>query len=64
MRGKANEAGIQLGVCCRPPDCNEEVAEELYRQLAELSQLLPLILMGHLNLPDVCWKENAAEETV
>jgi len=61
MRGKANKADILLGVCYRPPNQDEEVHESFYKRLAEVSQLLVLVLMGNLNLLDVCWKCNTSE---
>ncbi|GAB0203746.1 hypothetical protein GRJ2_002840200 [Grus japonensis] len=61
MRGKANKADILLGVCYRPPNQDEEAGEAFYKWLAEVSQLLALVLVGDLNLPDVCWKYNTAE---
>ncbi|GAB0187578.1 hypothetical protein GRJ2_001223100 [Grus japonensis] len=64
MRGKANKADILLGVCYRPPSQDEEADEAFYKQLAEVSQPLVLVLVGDFNLPDVCWKCNIAGETV
>jgi len=59
--GKANKADILLGVCYRPPNQDEETDEVFYKQLAEVSQSLALVLMGDFNLPDACWKYNTAE---
>jgi len=61
MTGKANKADILLGVCYRPPNQDEEVDEVFYKRLAEVSQSLALVLMGDLNLLDICWKYNTAE---
>jgi len=61
MRGKANKADILLGVCYRPSNQGEEADEVFYKRLAEVSQLLPLVLMGDFYLPDICWKYNTAE---
>ena len=61
IRGKANKADILVGVCYRPPNQDEETDEVLYKQLAEVSQSLALVLMGDFNLPDICWKYNTAE---
>jgi len=61
MRGKANKADILLGVCFRPPNQDEEADEVFYKRLAEVSQLLALVLVGDFNLPDICWKYNTAE---
>jgi len=48
MRGQANKADILLGVCYRPPNQEEEVDEVFYKRLAEVSQLLALVLLGTL----------------
>jgi len=61
MRGKANKADILLGVCYRPPNQDEEVDEDFYKRLAEVSQSLALVLVGDFNLLDICWKHNKAE---
>ncbi|KAK4821080.1 hypothetical protein QYF61_012422 [Mycteria americana] len=61
MRGKANKADTLLGACYRPPNQDEEADEAFYKQLAGVSRLLALVLMGGFNLPDVCWKYNTAE---
>ena len=58
---KANKADILLGVCYRPPNWDEEVDEVFYKQLAEVSQFLPFVLVGDFNLPDICWKYITAE---
>lgn len=61
-RDKANRATILVGVCCRPPNLDEEAHEILYKKLGEVSQSLALVLVGDFNLPDVCWKYNTAEK--
>ncbi|PKU36607.1 adaptin ear-binding coat-associated protein 1 [Limosa lapponica baueri] len=61
MKGKANKGDFVLGVCCRPPNQDEQVDEALYKRLAEVSQLPALVLVGDFNLPDICWKGNTAE---
>ncbi|XP_069724922.1 uncharacterized protein [Phaenicophaeus curvirostris] len=44
------------------PASQEEAADELfYKQLGIVSRLLPLVLVGDFNLPDICWKYNTAE---
>ena len=60
-RGKANKADILVGVCYTPPNQDEETDEVLYKQLAEVSQSLAVVLLGDFNLPDICWKYNTAE---
>jgi len=57
MRGKVNKADILLGVCYRTNQ-DEEAGEFFYKRLAEVSQLLSLVLMGDFSLPDICWKYN------
>jgi len=54
-------ADILLGVCYRPPNQDEEADEVFCKRLAEVSQLLPLVLVGDFNLLDVCWKYSTAE---
>ncbi|XP_069725252.1 uncharacterized protein [Phaenicophaeus curvirostris] len=50
-----NGAGLE-------PASREEAADELfYKQLGIVSRLLPLVLVGDFNLPDICWKSNTAE---
>ncbi|KAJ7405602.1 hypothetical protein WISP_138627 [Willisornis vidua] len=49
-----------MGVCYRPP--NQDADETAYNWLAEFLQLLALVLVGHFNFPDVCWKYNTAEK--
>jgi len=61
MRWKDNKADILLRVCYTPPNQDEEVEEIFYKGLAEVSQLLALVLVGDFSLPDVCWKYNTAE---
>ncbi|KAK4823212.1 LOW QUALITY PROTEIN: hypothetical protein QYF61_027359 [Mycteria americana] len=60
MKEKANKVDILLGVCYSLPNQDEEADEAFYKQLAEVSQSLALILMGDFNLPDICWKYNTA----
>lgn len=45
----------------RPPSQDDETEDVLHKQLGEVSQLLPLVLMGDFNFPDMCWEYNAAE---
>ena len=56
IRERANKADVMVGVYYRPPSQDEEADEIFYKQLGEVSQSLPLVLMGDFNLPDVCWK--------
>ncbi|GAB0188296.1 hypothetical protein GRJ2_001294900 [Grus japonensis] len=59
--GKASKADIMVGCCYRPPNQDEKTDEIFYKQLGEVSQSLPIVLMGDFNLPDVCWKYNTKE---
>ena len=61
MRQKANKADMLLRDCYRPHNLDEEVDEDFYKWLAEVSQFLALILMENFNLQDICWKYNTAE---
>ncbi|PKU28707.1 rna-directed dna polymerase from mobile element hypothetical protein [Limosa lapponica baueri] len=46
IRGKANKADIMVGVCYRPPNQDQEADELFYKQLGEVSQSLPIVLVG------------------
>ncbi|KAK4826309.1 hypothetical protein QYF61_007156 [Mycteria americana] len=50
-----------VGLCYRRPKQDEKTDEIFYKQLGEVSQSLALVLVGDINLPDVCWKYNTAE---
>jgi len=49
-----------VGVYCRPPDQEEEVAEAFYKQLQAASQAQALVLMGDFNHPDISWEDHTA----
>jgi len=53
---------IVVGVCCRPPDQEEEVFEAFYKQLETTSGLQALALMGDLNHSNTCWRSNTATQ--
>jgi len=59
--GESQQDRHPAGICYQPPNQDEEVDEVFYKRLAEVSQLLAVVLMGDLNLPDICWKYNIAE---
>ncbi|PKU34926.1 mitochondrial fission process protein 1 [Limosa lapponica baueri] len=61
IRGRASKADIVVGVCYRPPNQDVEVDEMFYKQLAEVSRSLALVLVGDFNLPDISWAHNTAE---
>lgn len=47
-----------VGVCCGTPEQEEQVGEAFYGQLEAASPLQALVLMGHFNHPDICWRGN------
>ncbi|PKU48935.1 adaptin ear-binding coat-associated protein 1 [Limosa lapponica baueri] len=61
IRGRASKADIMVGVCYRPPNQEVEVDNIFYKQLAEVSRSLALVLVGDFNLPDISWAHNTAE---
>ncbi|PKU34425.1 toll-interacting protein [Limosa lapponica baueri] len=61
IKEKARKADTIMGVCYRPPNQDVEADEIFYKQLAEVSRSLALVLVGDFNFPDVCWKYNTAE---
>ncbi|GAB0199565.1 hypothetical protein GRJ2_002421900 [Grus japonensis] len=62
IKERAGKGDIIVGVCCRPPDQEEQVDQALYRQIGAASGLnLPaLVLMGDFSHPDICWRDNTA----
>ncbi|PKU36060.1 adaptin ear-binding coat-associated protein 1 [Limosa lapponica baueri] len=62
IRGRASKADIVVGVCSRPPNQDVEVDEMFYKQLAEVSRSLALVLVGDFNPPDTSWVHNTAEK--
>ncbi|KAK4832949.1 hypothetical protein QYF61_026605 [Mycteria americana] len=52
---------MSLLIAGGPPNQDEEADKIFYKQLAEVSQSLALVLVGDFNLLDVCWKYNTAE---
>ncbi|GAB0203861.1 thrombospondin-4 [Grus japonensis] len=61
IKGSAGAGDIIAGVCYRPPDQGDRADEALYRQIGAASRSQALVLMGDLNHPDICWRDNAAE---
>ncbi|PKU31484.1 adaptin ear-binding coat-associated protein 1 [Limosa lapponica baueri] len=61
IKGKASKADTIVGVCYRSPNQDLVIDEIFYKQLAEISRSLALVLVGDFNFPDVCWKHNTAE---
>ena len=65
IRGRADKAGILVGVCYRPPnqDNQDEGTDEVfYEQLAEAVQSPALVLKGDFNFPDIFWEYNIAQK--
>lgn len=58
IKAKANKTDIIMGVCYRPPNQDEEVDKTLYRELGEVSDSLPIVLVEDFNFADVCWIYN------
>ncbi|GAB0203869.1 mitochondrial enolase superfamily member 1 [Grus japonensis] len=61
IKGSAGAGDIIAGVCYRPPEQGDRADEALYRQIGAASHSQALVLMGDLNHPDICWRDNAAE---
>ncbi|KAM4642928.1 uncharacterized protein AAGF69_015296 isoform 1-T2 [Amazona ochrocephala] len=57
VKGRTAMGDITVGVGYRPPDQNDSVDEALYRQIGAASCLQDLVLMGHFNHPDICWRD-------
>ena len=49
-----------MGVCCRPPDWEEQADEVLYRHIGAASHSLGLVYLGNFKQPDICWRDNTA----
>ncbi|KAK4832987.1 hypothetical protein QYF61_027011 [Mycteria americana] len=60
IKGRAGTDDIIVGVCCRPPDQEDQADEGLYRQIGAASCSQALVLMGDFNHPDICWRDNTA----
>ncbi|PKU35454.1 dtw domain-containing protein 2 [Limosa lapponica baueri] len=60
IKEQTNMDDIVVGICYRPPDWEEQVDEEFYRHLGAASHSQALDLMGNLNDPDICWRNNKA----
>lgn len=58
IKAKANKTDIIVGVCYRPSNQDEEVDKTLYRELGEVSESLPIVLVEDFNFADVCWIYN------
>ncbi|GAB0183301.1 hypothetical protein GRJ2_000795400 [Grus japonensis] len=60
IKGKAGTGDTIEGVCYRPPNQDDQVDEALYRQIGAASGSQALVLMGALNQPNICWRDNTA----
>lgn len=54
MMGKNQD--IPVGVCYGPSNQGEEEDKLFCKCLADVSPLTALLLVGDLDLPDICWK--------
>jgi len=55
IKGRAGTGDIIVGVCCWPPDQEDQVDKCLYRQLGAASCSQALVLMWTFNHPNICW---------
>ncbi|KAJ7419191.1 adaptin ear-binding coat-associated protein 1 [Willisornis vidua] len=62
IRGKANRSTTLVGVCYIPPNQDNEVDKLFYKQLADTSRSLALVLVGDFNLSDFCWELKTVEK--
>jgi len=60
-KGNANKAEILVGIRYRLHNQVEET-DKIYQQLAEVTPLAVLALMGSFSLPDNCWYYNTTEK--
>ncbi|CAM4580634.1 unnamed protein product [Caretta caretta] len=60
FRSVSNKGDVVVGVYYKPLDQGDEVDEAFFRQLAEVTRLQALVLMGDFNHPDICWESNKA----
>ncbi|GAB0209691.1 hypothetical protein GRJ2_003434800 [Grus japonensis] len=60
IKGRAGTGDTIVGVCYRPPDQEDQVDEDLCRQIQSESHSQALVLIGDFNHPDICWRDNAA----
>lgn len=56
IKGKASKADTSVGVCYGPSTQDEEEDELCCKFLLDVSPLTALLLVGDLDLPDICWK--------
>ena len=55
MTGKANKAGVIVGVCYRPLSQDDDTNELFYKGLRDISRSTDLVLKHDFNFPDVNW---------
>ena len=60
IKEETGQGGIVVGVCCRLPDQEEQVAEDLYRQVGAALCSQVLVLTGDFNCPESCWRDSTA----
>lgn len=56
IRGKANKVDV-VKAYYKTPNQNEEVDKIFYKQMGEVSQSLPLVLLRDFSFPDVCYTD-------
>jgi len=61
FRGKTKKEDNMVGDRYRQPNQDKEADERFYKQLGEVSHLLPLVLMEDFDLADFFWKYNTAK---
>jgi len=57
---QTNMGDIVVGICCRPPDQEEQMDEAFYGQLEAASHSWALVPVGDFNHPDIYWRDNRA----
>jgi len=60
IKGRAGSGDIIVGICYRPPDWEDQVDKAVYRQIGALSHSQTLVLGGHFNHPNICWRDSTA----
>ncbi|PKU34849.1 mitochondrial fission process protein 1 [Limosa lapponica baueri] len=58
IRIRGNKGNLVVGVYYRPPDHGEPIDEVFLLQLQEALHSQALVLLGHFNHPDICWKSS------
>lgn len=56
VKGKVRDGDVIVGLCCRPPDQEDQMNEGLYKQIETASR--SEALMGDFTCPNIFWKEH------